>query len=280
MTLLRSVAECGNPDAELVTPPTDRTGPCESYNPYCKVEVCILGNWGEIRAAYCSLLMRITLACSQHGTGDEDEQDAQGSCCQDSDRGSDHGTLVEESANVWFADRCPVHEGVFTVAEESHDGINLVLVRDDEVGCHEKRKNNPAADVSRLVAQNNVESAPEATTKADQRKSEAENNAERHEVTQSLGLQETGECITFHSLEDVVLSRVEHLRVITAIILDQINTSRGHVFRQDNLSLGAGQEVGVEYLLGTGTNIIPGHGVPRGVGITIAGARTGARLFI
>lgn len=79
---------------------------------------------------------------SQHNTGDENEQDAQSRRCEKGDQCSDEGTLVEQLSDIGFANWCPVHESVFTVAQERHDGIDLVLVGDNEVCSDSKWKNN------------------------------------------------------------------------------------------------------------------------------------------
>lgn len=79
---------------------------------------------------------------SQHDAGDEDEQDAQ-SCCRDkSDQCGDEGALVQQLSNIGLANWGPVHEGIFTVAQERHDGVDLVLVRDDEVCSDSKWKDD------------------------------------------------------------------------------------------------------------------------------------------
>lgn len=70
---------------------------------------------------------------SQHGAGNEDEQNAQGGGGQESDSCSYKGTLVQEFSNIGFANWSPVHKGVFTVSQERHDGIHFVLVGYDEI---------------------------------------------------------------------------------------------------------------------------------------------------
>lgn len=47
------------------------------------------------------------------------------------------GPLHDEFAHIRFPDLGPVHEGVFAVAEEGHEDVDLVLVGYQEVGAEE-----------------------------------------------------------------------------------------------------------------------------------------------
>jgi hypothetical protein len=46
--------------------------------------------------------------------------------------------LHDEFAHIRFPDLGPVHEGVFAVAEEGHEDVELVLVAGQEVGAEEE----------------------------------------------------------------------------------------------------------------------------------------------
>ncbi len=47
------------------------------------------------------------------------------------------GPLHDEFPYIWFSDLGPVHEGVFAVAEEGHEYVDLVLVGYQEMGAQE-----------------------------------------------------------------------------------------------------------------------------------------------
>mgnify|MGYP006876465278 FL=1 len=79
---------------------------------------------------------------SQHGTRDEDEQDAQSCRSDKSYQRSNKGALVQQLSNVGLANWGPIHKGIFTVAQERHDGVDLVLIRDDEVCSDSKWKDD------------------------------------------------------------------------------------------------------------------------------------------
>ncbi len=50
---------------------------------------------------------------------------------------SHQGPLQDEFAHIRFPDLGPVHEGVFAVAEEGHEDVDLVLVGYQEMGAEQ-----------------------------------------------------------------------------------------------------------------------------------------------
>lgn len=124
----------------------------------------------------------------------------------------------------------------------------------------------------RLIPQNNVEGTPESSAEANQSKSEAQDGTQRNHVPKSLCLQEPWECITLHGLEHIVLGRVKHFGVISAVILNQVDNRGNHGFWQHNLSLGTGKQICVQDFLSAGANVIAGHCVPGG-GVVKPGIR-------
>lgn len=145
--LHRSRLESHNPDARLETP---SKVPCtqvlrqrcshrgwngtSARSVYRKValehrKLATRQNKGKRLLEASSLKLR----SSQHSPRDEDEQNAQGCGSQEGHQHGDQSTLVQELSDIGLADCNPVHKGVFTVAHECHEGVDLILVRDDEV---------------------------------------------------------------------------------------------------------------------------------------------------
>ncbi len=67
----------------------------------------------------------------------EDEQDQQQKRNEMKEHESHQGPLQDEFPYIRFPDLGPVHEGVFAVAEEGHEDVDLVLVGYQEMGAEE-----------------------------------------------------------------------------------------------------------------------------------------------
>lgn len=82
---------------------------------------------------YCRL-DDIIATCSEHGSRNEDEQNAQSGGDKEANGHSCGRSLVQEFAHVRLTNWRPVHKRVLTVPEECHHWIDPVLVCDDEIG--------------------------------------------------------------------------------------------------------------------------------------------------
>ena len=138
-------------------------------------------------------------------------------------------------------------------------------------GVHANREweDQPAARGARLVEEDKDESCPEASEKGEETDDETGHGGGWDEVAQGLHAEEAREGITLHGLEDVVLGGVEDFRVVAPKLLDRDGDVVCDAVREDDLTLGAGEEVGVEDLLGRLANVGASNCVCRGVGVGV-----------
>lgn len=142
-------------------------------------------------------------------------------------------------------------------------------MRCESVHTDRKREDQPTAREARLVEEDEDEGRPEASEEGEEPDDETGHGGGWDEVAQGLHAQEAGEGVTLHGLEDVVLGGVEDFRVVAAELLDRDGDVVCDAVREDDLSLGAGEEVGVEDLLGRLADVGASNCVCRGVGVRV-----------
>jgi hypothetical protein len=74
--------------------------------------------------------------------------------------------------------------------------------------------------MTRIVEEYEDKCHPEGTEHGKQPDQHSHHHRRRNEISESLHSKESRESITFHGLEDIVLSRIKDFRVITSKFFD------------------------------------------------------------
>ena len=77
----------------------------------------------------------------------------------------------------------------------------------------------------------------------------------RHQIPERFRAEKARKGISFHGLEDVVLGRVEDFRVVSVVIFNGGDDVVENALWEDDFSLGACQEVCVQYFFSAGSQV-------------------------
>ena len=137
----------------------------------------------------------------------------------------------------------------------------------------EGESTNPTSCGARVVEEDEDEGCPDRGKEGDQTDNESQHQRRLHDVAQGFCAQEAGEGVALHSLENVVLGGVEDFRVVAVLVLDGVCDLLEDAEGDDDLALGALEQVGVKDLLGRGADVLPRDGgALRGMGRQHVGA--------
>ena len=90
-----------------------------------------------------------------------------------------------------------------------------------------------------LVKEDASKACPKSPEYANQTKTQAEERARWHEVTECFSTEEARECITLHGLEGVVLRCVKDFGIIAALFFNRVGDIEQKALRENDLALGA-----------------------------------------
>jgi hypothetical protein len=118
-----------------------------------------------------------------------------------------------------------------------------------------------------LVEEDENESSPETTEHGNQTNNEAHDQGRRNEVSECLHSEKAGEGVALHRLEDIVLSYIEHLRIVPSEFLNGGDDVLSDGAWQGDFAFGIRQKERVKDLFGGGSDVLPSDRVRRGVRI-------------
>jgi hypothetical protein len=107
----------------------------------------------------------------------------------------------------------------------------------------------------------------------------APEHALRDKISECLALQKARKGIAVHSLENIILAGVKHFRIVPILVFDSSGNVIDNGLRQDNLTLRAWKQVGIENTLGRSLEILAVNTVllsTRATGVLASGRRVGA----
>ena len=125
----------------------------------------------------------------------------------------------------------------------------------------QRKRTYQGPDSSRTIFQDHVVATPEAGEEAGQTEDQSDQHAQWDKVAESFGLQEAGEGVAFHGLEDVFFGIVEDLWVIASGLLDGVDDLVEDLLGKHDFAFRAGEDEGVEDLFGAGADVGSGDGV-------------------
>jgi hypothetical protein len=102
--------------------------------------------------------------------------------------------------------------------------------------------------MSRIVEENENERDPECSEHREQADDQSHQDGGWDEVAKSLCSEEAWESVTFHRLENVILSSIEEFRIISTLFFNTNSDLMGYGVGELDFALGTRKEVGVEDL--------------------------------
>ena len=106
----------------------------------------------------------------------------------------------------------------------------------------------PTSNVLGSVQKDARKPSPQSSRQRQDPEGKPHAGARGHEVAQRLGAQEPGKSIALHGLICVIFGRVKYFRIVPSVLFDGSRHVVDDALRQDNLSLRASEQVGVENL--------------------------------
>jgi len=132
--------------------------------------------------------------------------------------------------------------------------------------------------LSRSIQEDEDKGGPKGTKHGNEADDEPDDEAEGNQIPQGLHPKKPGEGVALHGLEDVVLSDVEDLRVVAAVLLDGGRDVLRDGPGQRDLTFRSREEERVQDLLGRQPNVLPCHRVRRRVAVRRQVPRRAARV--